>query len=179
MDSTISKQIFKSKTKKNCECIEEENVLYRSHVEKFSFSNLFFIFNTHLKLQIKWWRGEREWVGCPRHAPTAFGDLVPCPKVPRQCSERVLAALLLPADFSNFARRANTTSFLFISLWPWKFAKSVVAFVTLYPLIKTVFICRLHCVVFYLESYFSVDTLLYGPCVGTITVVPAFHLHHV
>lgn len=119
------------------------------------FQTFFFFLNKHLKLQIKWWRGERERVGCPRHAPRAFGDLVPCSKVPRQCSERVLAALLLPTDFSNFARRANTTSFLFICLWPWKFAKSVVAFVTLYPLIKTVFICRFHCVVFYLESYFS------------------------
>lgn len=141
------------KQKKNRDCIEEENIRYRSHVRKFSFSTLFFFFlNKHLKLQIKWWRGERVWVGCPRHAPRAFGDLVLC---------------------------ANTTSFLFICLWPWKFAKSVVAFVTLYPLIKTVFICRFHCVVFYLESYFSGDTLLYGPCVGTKTVVPAFHLHHV
>lgn len=59
----------------------------------------FFFFNKHLKLQIKWWRGGRECVGCPRHAPRAFGDLVPCSKVPGQCSERVLAALLLPAHF--------------------------------------------------------------------------------
>lgn len=79
----------------------KKNLFFINSARENSVIHLFMITNTlsfWIPMHMHWGRGDRVRIDCSRQAPWVFRGLVPCSRVPWQCSEAVLP----PAHLSKF-----------------------------------------------------------------------------